>query len=425
MEKNILLSGTDIKKSLLETIGRQNPALTPLTVTRPWISDQGFSYDRIEYLDDEVFKGFYLTDSANGTNNPTACPLENLTASDLLYLLQDFVIKEGEALTQDYDGFTGKPEIADWAADAVQHLSEAATAFSISAREAACRFIFDCLTILIGKEKGNGRAVKVNFNFEDIEYLPLPYTIELDTFQGLVPENTGAINDLTVKGTGTLPYGLKGKENRYIDAYCDDETCIRILETDIHTLWPVHREIPDEAIFNLERWMNAILLREETPGKGKETPSRDFEYEVDNDGRAVLTADTAEGMDAGRAFAERLANALAPEFVIHKVSVCKGTAVLNYSTREAADHQPSDRETLEIAYRNYFNKDGKTGYYSSTFSGPELREYKDGTLDDFFGKDRPEKKDPEWEFHHILSAFGFHPEEMEIQKTFWEEPWKN
>ena len=149
-----------------------------IRVPETWWDDMGFEYDTLTVLDINGKETVGLVDSANGINNPTYCPVENLTTVQLLRNYRFLIRRLADAIIDDFDAVTGDTDTTGlWACDAVENLILARDVSRLTEHEALCSDIHEALRVF--REKGMATFAREG----DIDS-PMPYILHRDHFLG-------------------------------------------------------------------------------------------------------------------------------------------------------------------------------------------------------------------------------------------------
>lgn len=106
----------ETREKILDLIAKNLNA--PVSISNPVMDEEtGCTFDRLCFCP-ELANTIVLKDGVNGDNNPICYPISQMKTRELYGLLKDIAVDRREALVNDYDGFAGPPEIADWAFDA-------------------------------------------------------------------------------------------------------------------------------------------------------------------------------------------------------------------------------------------------------------------------------------------------------------------
>lgn len=253
-------------------------------VSRPVFDEQTGCYHDILCRCRELSGIIVLKDGVNGEFNPCVYPVNQMSATELLGLLKDTVAAGRESLVSDYDGFVGKVEICDWAADAVRHLHLAKRIEALDSRKVACRHIYERLSLLCqwaSWEKD--RIPRMDFTDAKGElkvFRDQPYVLRLDTFAGLIAEGCETVRAVTVR---------ESRNGQFIvDFETDGSGSLRgyVTREDIF-LSRDHDWIPDESVLSLEELLNCLIRVDGFPSD----PDLDLlPGENENNGLAVVKA---------------------------------------------------------------------------------------------------------------------------------------
>ena len=266
-QKNDILCSADIKAKLLQIIRSFKNVYPPVKLSHPYIDDMGIQYDILVY---PKGKGWYLMSNACGDNAPV-CVLENLTASELLYLYRDMAlasVKDNEECYMDDDMGYNEHK---WNIDAANCLRHVGNAFSIAPRKVASIRIRQIL-----EKVESGTEIKFDFYDKTApDILPLPYILNADRMLGMTYDEVKNICRIVVteeKFFGKIKIGC-------IDNFDDTVAVLTFNESLIgNNLIPDWEDyytepgctLPDDSVLWLEAWLEAYD-RKNTQKKCKQT----------------------------------------------------------------------------------------------------------------------------------------------------------
>ena len=252
-----------IKKTILEAIGVAIDSFPPhyLPIKTTWTVHDGNGCEYGLVTRSALDGGLVLLDLHNGPDtNPCEMPVAQLESSLLLGILRDIVNFARDLLieNQGYSPNGPKEVIARWASDASLFLTSGKTAYGMSRRQAACRYIHEVL-------KGGFEEFRFDFYKSDI-FETLPHALVMDKFLGLTTEGVidfEGMRLLTPEETRHL--SLPEKEFEPIAIQVAGGSHVTLLSTvnrlDIFWSDPSNDDglwLPDESVFALEAWLNRL-----------------------------------------------------------------------------------------------------------------------------------------------------------------------
>ena len=253
-----------IKKTILEAIGVAidsfPPHYLPIKTTRTVHDGNGCEYGLVTRS--ALDGGLVLLDLHNGPDtNPCEMPVAQLESSLLLGILRDIVNFARDLLigNQGYSPNGPKEVSARWASDASLFLAIGKTAYGMSRRQAASRYIHEVL-------KGGFEGFRFDFYKSDI-FETLPHALVYDKFLGFTTEGVIDFDRVRVLDTEeTRHLSLPDAELEPVAIQVAEGSHVTLLSTldrlDIFWSDPSNDDglwLPDESVFALETWLNAIM----------------------------------------------------------------------------------------------------------------------------------------------------------------------
>ena len=253
-QKNDILRSADIKTKLLQVIRSFKNVYPPVRLSHPYIDDMGVQYNLLVYPEG---RGWYLMSSACGLDVPL-CVLENLTASELLWVYRDMVLHGEKQIEDDYQTCKQEDAIPEWSMEAVDSLRHIGCAFGVTPRQVASVRIRQIL-----EKVKSGTEIKFNFYDKTIpDILPLPYILNADRMLGMTYDNVKNISRIVVTEEnfcGKIRIGC-------IDNFDDTVAVLTFNESLIgDNLIPDWEDyytepgctLPDDSVLWLEAWLEA------------------------------------------------------------------------------------------------------------------------------------------------------------------------
>lgn len=266
-KKNDILRSADIKTKLLQIIRSFKNVYPPVKLSHPYIDNMGIQYDILVY---PKGKGWYLMSNDCGDDAPL-CVLENLTASELLYLYRDMVLAKAKDMDEFYMNDYVDYDEHKWSIDAADSLRRIGNAFNITPRQVASVRIRQIL-----EKVKSDTEIKFDFYSKTApDILPLPYILNADRMLGMTYDNVKNISRIVVTEEdfcGKIRIGC-------IDNFDDTVTVLTFNESLIgDNLIPDWEDyytepgctLPDDSVLWLEAWLEAYH-RKNTQKKCKQT----------------------------------------------------------------------------------------------------------------------------------------------------------
>ena len=241
-----------IKEEILALIGSVPKTHLPLEISRPR-TDNGCEYGILARSDLDHSK-LVLVDTYNGLNSPVML-VESLSPTELYGILRDLLAAEGRSLYEDYDPCCESGDGLEWESDANGFIGTATEVLSMTPRTVACKYIKQVLSTLppvvyLNRWK-TGRTKEAVEDFLNREPCPLapPFVTDYDALN----TKYGWSHNFWAFSHGENPDGTVTIRTRH--------TVLTLTERDILGKREGGHDdetVTDEAVFNLEAWMNAL-----------------------------------------------------------------------------------------------------------------------------------------------------------------------
>ena len=145
---------------------------------------------------------------------------------------------------------------------------------------------------------------------------------------------------------------------------------------------------------------------------------QDFQYTNENNVTS-FSSPGKEELEQGKKMIDELTRTHSPTYTLLGVKVSDKKAVVAFVKTEYAAS-----ENLDYGETTYFQENGNRGYYSSSGFGTNLREYEEGSLDDYFDMETPMNSPElsvESDIYNTLRAYGFVFDEITFREFFPDE----
>lgn len=261
-----------IKETLIRQISLLPKHLLPIRLAHTFTDEQGFEYDTLSCLKYESvgIDGIFLTDSANGSNNPTYLCLESLAPSRLWDILSEARSKIISILASTASMECENDPARENLCETLGNLLGIIKADEELKRQypdplaAAKTYIFErLLSMPLTRPVDWPHDVFVRFDYED-RNAPLgqmfPYFVEVDTFQGMTIERIEQIDAIAIlsKDEDKQEVLIGLLDEHFDEAQYSTLAEAKVTPRGIEITSSHYQHLTESAYYALEDWLNCL-----------------------------------------------------------------------------------------------------------------------------------------------------------------------